>query len=267
MSKLRNKNTEQGFVPIRRGIYDHLRDGQMTGKEWMVYSTLLLKVDYQSGVCPKISGPMLAHLLQIKIRQANRILTSLENKGYIHRLNHRGQIRHYPVVINKYLTVPNGLLIDARNTKSLNEIAWYVETDCLLTDSQMTFNCPANVLQMSRIQDIKTIRIKQDSKKIRGKKPRAPKSFTPPTLEQVKAFVRDNPELANVDPDYFWKVFNESEWIDTKGNPVRNWKLKLRTWSRLDRERKENTKDGTEKIQQGRTFDGLESSIGETIVV
>ncbi len=145
MSKLRNKNTDHGFVPIRRGIYDHLRYGRMTGAEWMIYLTLLLKVDHQSGICPKVSGLMLGHLLQIKVRQVNRILTSLEEKGYIRRLNHRDQIRHYPVVINKYLTVPNGLLIDARNTKSLNEIAWYVETDCLLTDSQMSFKCPANV--------------------------------------------------------------------------------------------------------------------------
>lgn len=145
MSKRQNKNTDGGFVMIRRGIYAHLRDGRMTGAEWMVYSTLHLEVDHQSGICLKVSSPMLSHLLQINTRQINRILTNLEKKGYIKRLNHRGQIRHYPVVINKYLTAPNGLLIDARNTKSLNEIAWYVETDCLLTDSYMTFKCPANV--------------------------------------------------------------------------------------------------------------------------
>jgi hypothetical protein len=101
---------------------------------------------------------------------------------------------------------------------------------------------------MSRIQDIKTIRIKQDSKKAGGKKPRAPKSFTPPTIEQVKEFVQKKPELANVDPDYFWKVFDESDWIDTKGNPVRSWKLKLRTWSRWDHERKETAKHGSSEI-------------------
>jgi len=57
------------------------------------------------------------------------------------------------------------------------------------------------------------------------------KHFVPPTLDDVKKYVADNPELSNVDPTNFWKSFNDGDWIDTRGNPVRNWKLKLRTWS------------------------------------
>lgn len=57
------------------------------------------------------------------------------------------------------------------------------------------------------------------------------KPFIPPTLEDVKKYVADNPELSNVDPVTFWKGFNDGDWIDTQGKPVRNWKLKIRTWS------------------------------------
>jgi hypothetical protein len=101
---------------------------------------------------------------------------------------------------------------------------------------------------MSRIQDIKTIRHKD------YKKPRAPKSFTPPTIEEVKKHVQDNPELVNVDPVHFWKFFNESDWVDTNEKPVRNWQSKLRTWSRFDHERKENAKHGSKKIGGNNTL-------------
>jgi hypothetical protein len=58
--------------------------------------------------------------------------------------------------------------------------------------------------------------------------------FTPPTLEDVEKYIAGNPELANIDAGTFWKGFNDGGWIDTRGNPVRNWKLKLRTWSNLN---------------------------------
>jgi len=77
--------------------------------------------------------------------------------------------------------------------------------------------------------------------------PCLPKRFTPPTLEDVKRFVESDPELVNIDPAYFWKVFNESGWIDTKGNPVRNWKLKIRTWSKYERPGISKTKQTTSK--------------------
>lgn len=73
------------------------------------------------------------------------------------------------------------------------------------------------------------------------------KKFVPPTLEEVKKYIEDNPELSNVDPDTFWKGFNDSGWIDTRGNPVRNWKLKLRTWSSYDSVRTKNTGSQTQR--------------------
>lgn len=235
-SKL-NKNTESGFVPIRRGIYEHISNGRMTGKEWMVYSTLHLKADHQTGICLKVSAPILGHLLQIKPRQVNRILTSLENKQYIRRLNHRGQIRHYPVVINKYLTVPNGLLIDAHNTKSLKEIAWYTEHDCLLTDSYMTFNCPANVLQMSCLQEVKKIRIKEVKKK--GQKAPTPKSFTPPTADQVREYATTI-GFPEIDAERFVEWYAADDWCLKDGSPMRSWKRTVVSWKSTERKREKD---------------------------
>jgi hypothetical protein len=58
--------------------------------------------------------------------------------------------------------------------------------------------------------------------------------FTPPTLEQVKAYAKE--ANLNVDADKFYRYFTTPDdsgrtWIDSKGNPVRNWKQKLITWS------------------------------------
>ncbi len=86
--------------------------------------------------------------------------------------------------------------------------------------------------------------------KSKGKRARG--NFIPPTLDEVKKYVADNPELSNVDPVGFWKGFNDGDWIDTQGNPVRNWKLKLRTWSDMAHERK-TTKNSQ---QQGASSSG-----------
>lgn len=62
-------------------------------------------------------------------------------------------------------------------------------------------------------------------------------SFVPPTLEDVERYIADNPKLSNIDADIFWHGYNDGGWIDTKGKPVRNWKLKLWTWHRFGGER------------------------------
>lgn len=177
--KERNKNTDSGFVPIRRGIYEHINDGRMTGQEWMVYSILHLKADHQTGICYKVSAPALGMLLRIKPHTINRILRSLEKKGYIKRLSHIGQIVSYPVVINKFYCTLNGILIDAHKTKSLQEICWYVEKDCTLIVSQMYLKCTLNVPQMSCLQELKNItRPKEEPRP-----PKTPKEFSKDSTE------------------------------------------------------------------------------------
>ncbi len=57
------------------------------------------------------------------------------------------------------------------------------------------------------------------------------KKFIPPSVQEVKDFIKANPELSNIDPVDFWKGYNDGDWYDTHGKPVRNWKLKLRTRS------------------------------------
>ncbi len=59
------------------------------------------------------------------------------------------------------------------------------------------------------------------------------KAFIPPTLEEVEKYCQERKN--NVDPKKFYDYFNASDWIDGKGNPVRNWKQKIITWESYGR--------------------------------
>lgn len=99
---------------------------------------------------------------------------------------------------------------------------------------------------------VKQSKVKQSKKK---------RVFTPPTLEDVKKYISDNPELKNVDPNTFWKGFNDGGWIDTQGKPVRNWKMKLRTWSNYG-----SSKSKTQRATNRPTdYAEQESKFGQTI--
>ncbi len=61
--------------------------------------------------------------------------------------------------------------------------------------------------------------------------------FVPPTLEEVEAYAATR--NSTVDPKRFFEYFNTPDaqgrtWLDSKGNPVKNWKQKFLTWEGRD---------------------------------
>lgn len=66
------------------------------------------------------------------------------------------------------------------------------------------------------------------------------KKFIPPTLEEIKAYI-DEKKLSIIAED-FYNYFDTGNWIDSKGNKVKNWKQKLLTW---DNYRKKSKKEDT----------------------
>lgn len=69
---------------------------------------------------------------------------------------------------------------------------------------------------------------KQSSTKESNTKESNTKRFVPPTLEEVEKYCKERKN--QVDPKKFYDYFSASDWIDSKGNPVRNWKQKVITW-------------------------------------
>ena len=65
------------------------------------------------------------------------------------------------------------------------------------------------------------------------------KRFVPPTLEEVKAYVKE--KGYNVDAEYFFQYYTAGDWKDSEGKPVQNWKQKLITWSRKEKPKKYTT--------------------------
>lgn len=55
--------------------------------------------------------------------------------------------------------------------------------------------------------------------------------FVPPTLAEVEAYVRERD--SSVDPRQFFEYFQAGNWMDSKGQKVKNWKQKLLTWEKF----------------------------------
>lgn len=75
------------------------------------------------------------------------------------------------------------------------------------------------------------------------------KEYTPPTVEEIRKYVQENNLL--VDADYFYEYYEDGGWRDKGGDPVRNWKLKCRTWH------KREVKNGTDAGAGNRVRNGL----------
>jgi hypothetical protein len=63
----------------------------------------------------------------------------------------------------------------------------------------------------------KPIRKKENNKK--------KESFTPPSLEEVEEYCKERNN--KVDAKQFFDYYNEGNWKDYKGNPIKNWKQKI----------------------------------------
>lgn len=64
----------------------------------------------------------------------------------------------------------------------------------------------------------------------RNARTRTRKDFVPPTLEEVKAYVKERNN--DVDAKRFFDYFEAGDWLDSEGKPVLNWKQKLITWEK-----------------------------------
>lgn len=75
------------------------------------------------------------------------------------------------------------------------------------------------------------------------------KSFTPPTLEEVKAYCEERKN--NVDYKYFYDYYSSGNWKDKKGDPVKNWKQRIITWERNNQNKNYNSNPVKEEPKMG----------------
>ena len=88
------------------------------------------------------------------------------------------------------------------------------------------------------------------------KKEKNYKGFTPPTLEEVKEYIRER--RSPVDAETFFEYFSKGNWIDSKGNKVRNWKQKLITWEKYQTPEKNQKQKLQNDFIEGNLADDLD---------
>ena len=120
-----------GFVKIRRGVIDHVRDGNLSVSEFAVFQLLVLLADSSTGAQTINAAVLRSCYFQDMTRDtAQRTLSSLEAKGFIFRINPASSRRAYRYVVNKYeaTTGPNRLrrtdLSQVFLTKDINDVRW-----------------------------------------------------------------------------------------------------------------------------------------------
>ena len=91
-----------GWVPLRRGLLDHLRTGELSTHEGMTFVVLLMLADKETGR-GLINAPVLrTYLPELSKDAAKRVLTSLEAKQYIFREITPRSPLIYPFWVNGY---------------------------------------------------------------------------------------------------------------------------------------------------------------------
>ena len=78
-----------------------------------------------------------------------------------------------------------------------------------------------------------------DKKRDSADKPRKQRKvkieFTPPTIEEVKAYIAEKGYSVNPQTFYDYFTAGEPKWVDKNGSPVLNWKQKIVTWASRDK--------------------------------
>lgn len=74
-------------------------------------------------------------------------------------------------------------------------------------------------------------------------------SFTPPTLEDVRAYAFER--NSSVDPKAFFDYYSAGEWKDGGGKPVKNWKQKFLTWEKHETPKKTTGNIFVEMMEDG----------------
>jgi predicted phage replisome organizer len=123
----------------------------------------------------------------------------------------------------------------------LNSIDYYEESNEMLPSNTDVTKCNTEI----EIEKDIEIDIKEKKKR----------KFQPPTLEEIKQYILE--KGLKVNAEQFYNYFTEGNWIDAKGNKVKNWKQKLLTWNKYQVDVKEEKKTNYNNYDQ-RQYDNME---------
>jgi hypothetical protein len=92
---------ENGFAPLRRGLWEHLRDGRMTPLETLAFIYICSQADTRTGIWKGSAGALVTEL-GFKPRTARDVIERLEHGDYIRRFLRPGERFCYPILVHKF---------------------------------------------------------------------------------------------------------------------------------------------------------------------
>jgi hypothetical protein len=119
-----------GFLQLRRGLWEHVRDGRLTRTKALVYIYMLTQADTRSGVWNGSAGAI-AGELAIPKSTAKYVLQKLDG-AYIRRFATPGRHFCYPILLHKFLVTDGqqiGLRLDALSSTSPTALSYVKEKD------------------------------------------------------------------------------------------------------------------------------------------
>jgi hypothetical protein len=109
------------------------------------------------------------------------------------------------------------------------------EENAQQSDQQVTSNRPTSDQQVTTNKNIKHIKNREKKDIPPTPKPKKPKKkFQPPTKDQVISYFLENEYDGNKGAEAF-EFYACADWVDSRGNKVKNWKQKMRgVWFKDD---------------------------------
>lgn len=92
---------ESGFLQLRRGLWEHIRDGRMSHMEALAFIYIASQADSRTGIW-KGCAKSLSGELAIAERTARDLLEKMEHADYIRRFAVPGRHVCYPILIHKF---------------------------------------------------------------------------------------------------------------------------------------------------------------------
>lgn len=118
---------QNGFLPLRRGLWEHVRDGRMSITQALAFIYICSQADTRSGIW-KGCAKSLSGELGIPERTARDVLEKMEHGDYIRRFAVPGKHSCYPILIDKFEITQgehDGEQLSALDSKSPVELAYF----------------------------------------------------------------------------------------------------------------------------------------------
>jgi hypothetical protein len=115
-----------GFLQLRRGVFEHVRDGRMTMTEAFCYIYMLTQADTRTGIWNGSAGALSGELAMPQ-RTARNILEALDHR-YIKRFTTPGRHSCYPIALHKFLVTDGehiGKHLNALESESPTQLRYF----------------------------------------------------------------------------------------------------------------------------------------------